>query len=93
MINQIHIDVDTNREKPIIFSKPPHIPIPETKESEIEMIMNDIISLSQSLKHLVLIAGYKNYINKKSIVDAIIVTVKEALTENSETNELELPNH
>ena len=87
MTNQIFIDVDTERERPIIFSKPPHISPPETKEEESTMIVNDIISLAHALKYLILIAGHKLYADKQALIDGIVKTVNEAISENEETNE------
>jgi len=57
MINSIFIDVDTDREKPIIFGKPPDMTPPENKEEAKEMILNDIISLAEALKTLITMAS------------------------------------
>lgn len=82
MINAIFIDIDTDREKPIIFGKPPDITPPSNKEEAKEMILNDIICLAQSLKTLIIMAQDNEYGNKKDLVIACVNTLNEALIQN-----------
>jgi hypothetical protein len=82
MINSIFIDVDTERDKPIIFGKPPDITPPSTKEEAKEMILNDIICVAQSLKTLIIMAHENEYANKKDLVIACANTINEALIQN-----------
>lgn len=88
MKNQIFIDVDTERERPIIFTKPSSIPQPQTNEEEAKVVINDIISLANALKLLIQIAGHKGYANKTELIDGVIKTVNEVLIENENSNEL-----
>jgi hypothetical protein len=82
MTNSIFIDVDTERDKPIIFGKPPDITPPSTKEEAKEMILNDIICVAQSLKTLIIMAHENEYANKKDLVIACVNTINEALIQN-----------
>lgn len=82
MINSIFIDIDTDRDKPIIFGKPPDITPPSNKEEAREMILNDIICLAQALKTLIIMADENEYADKKELVVASIDTINEALTQN-----------
>lgn len=82
MINSIFIDIDTDRNKPIIFGKPPDITPPSNKEEAREMILNDIICLAQALKTLIIMADENEYADKKELVVASIDTINEALTQN-----------
>lgn len=82
MVNSIFIDIDTNREKPIIFGKPPDITPPSTKEEAKQMILNDIICLAQSLKTLIIMAQENDYASKKELVVASVNTINEALTQS-----------
>jgi hypothetical protein len=84
MTNSIFIDVDTERDKPIIFGKPPDITPPATKEEAKEMILNDIICVAQSLKTLIIMAHENEYAAKKDLVIACINTINESLTETME---------
>ena len=61
MKNFIFIDVDTDREKPIIFGKPPDITPPETTEGAKAMILNDIACLAEAISTLILMADQNNY--------------------------------
>lgn len=79
MINSIFIDVDTDRDKPIVFGKPPDITPPSNKEEAKEMILNDIICLAQALKTLIIMAEENEYSNKKELVVACVNTINEAL--------------
>lgn len=86
MTNSIFIDVDTERVHPVIFSKPPHIDPPQTRQEAAEMIVNDIATLSYALKELILIANHNGYANKAELIVKAIQTINEAMIENEETN-------
>jgi hypothetical protein len=86
MTNSIFIDVDTERDRPVIFSKPPHIDPPQTKEEAGKMIVNDIATVSHALKYLIMIASDNGYANKSELIDGAIKTLNE-LNENNKTNE------
>lgn len=82
MTNSIFIDIDTDRDKPIIFGKPPDIEPPSNKEEAKEMILNDIICLAQALKTLIIMAEENEYGSKKELVVACLNTINEALIQN-----------
>ena len=86
MTNQIFIDVDTERDRPVVFSKPPHIEPPQTREEAAAMIVNDIATISHALKYLILMAGYNGYANKTELIVGAIQTINEAMVENEEIN-------
>lgn len=87
MTNSIFIDVDTERDRPVIFSKPPHIDPPQTREEAEAMIVNDIATISHALKYLILMAGHNGYANKAELIEGAIKTINEALTENQNNDE------
>lgn len=87
MTNQLFIDVDTERDNPIVFSKPSNISLPQTKEEEAKVLVNDVISLAHALKLLIQIAGHKGYADKSKLVDGVVKTVIEALIQIQEPNE------
>ena len=87
MKNEIFINVDTERDRPVVFSKPPHIEPPQTREEAAAMIVNDIATISHALKYLILMAGYNGYANKAELIVGAIQTINEAMVENEEKNE------
>lgn len=79
MKNFIFIDVDTEREKPIIFGKPPEITPPENQEEAKAMILNDIACLSEAISTLILMAGQNGYADKTDLTVATVNTIYELL--------------
>jgi len=79
MINIIQIDVDTKRERQIIFSKPPNIKEPVTREEAREMILTDIICVSNALKMLIVLATKNNYAINSELIDGVVKTINEAI--------------
>lgn len=88
MKNSICIDIDTERQHPIIFTKPSDIAPPQTKEEATEMIVNDIAAISHALKYLIMMTDDNGYAKKEELVEASIKTINEALIlqENQDTN-------
>lgn len=80
MKNGIYVDIDTERENPIVFGKPPDIKAPETREEAQAMVLNDIASLSEALALLILMAHENQYGDKMALSDAAIKTIAEAMT-------------
>jgi hypothetical protein len=80
MTNSILIDIDTEREKIILFGKPPHIAPPETKEESKAMILNDIACLAESIKTLIIIASENQYGDINELTTATVKTIYDALT-------------
>ena len=79
MINSIFIDVDTDREKPIIFGKPPDFEPPQTKEDAAKMILNDISCLAEAITTLIVMAGQNGYADKKELTIATVNTIYNGL--------------
>ena len=83
MTNSIFIDIDTEREKPIIFGKPPDITPPENKEEAAKMILNDISCLAEAITTLIIMAGQNGYANKDELMVATVNTIYNALQQPS----------
>jgi hypothetical protein len=81
MKNSLFIDVDTDREKPIIFGKSPDFNPPQTPEEAAVMILNDIACLAESLTTLIIMAGQNNYGDKTELVNESIKRIYKALEE------------
>ena len=81
MKNFIFVDVDTDREKPIIFGKPPDMTPPENKEEAKEMILNDIISLAEALKTLITMASQNGYGDREELAVSTVNTIYGSLHE------------
>lgn len=83
MTNSIFIDIDTKREKPIIFGKPPDITPPENKEEAARMILNDISCLAEAITTLITMAGQNGYADKNELMVATVNTIYNALQQPS----------
>jgi hypothetical protein len=75
------IDVDTEREYPINFSKPSGFAEPTTPEEAKEMIMNDIASVCEGLCVLISVADQNQYATKESLVSAAFQRLNSVLLE------------
>lgn len=84
MKNLMLIDIDTDREKTILFGKPPDSPQPETKEDAGKMILNDIACLSEALTTLILMVSENEYGKKEELVAASIKTISSIMIESVE---------
>lgn len=88
--NSIYIDIDTEREKPILFSKPPSIEQPKTPSEAAKMILLDIGCLAEALTTLIYIAGEYKYGDKNELINASIKTLYGAL-QASNNDSVETP--
>lgn len=79
MKNSILIDLDTDRERQILFSKPPDIILPDNKEDAAKMLAIDIATLSYAIK--MLIGMINDNPTKISLVNGVTKTINEILTE------------
>lgn len=79
MKNTIIIDIDTDRERPILFTKPAHIEPPKDKNEAREMVLNDIFCLAESLKMFIMMANENQYGDNKELVSKTIDIINEAL--------------
>lgn len=87
MTNSIFIDIDTEREKPILFGKPPDITPPENRDEAKAMILNDIASLTEALKTLILMANENNYGDKIELMNLTIASIYDIDKEKDEPKE------
>ncbi len=81
MKNLLLIDVDTDRDKPIVFGKSPDFEPPQTPEEAAAMVLNDIACMAEALTTLILMAGQNAYGDKAELVNATIKTIYQALEE------------
>jgi hypothetical protein len=80
MKNQIIIDIDTEREKPLLIGKGADYQPPATKEEAQEMIINDIACVCDTMISLIHIADQNSYGNKKDLVNKAIKVLNQYLT-------------
>lgn len=80
------IDVDTERQYPINFSKPAGFAEPTTPEEAKDMIMNDIASVCEGLCVLISVADQNQYATKEALVAAAIQRLNTVLTAKIESN-------
>jgi len=71
MKNTIYIDVDTDKEKPITFSKPSGVEQPTDFDGAKSLILNDITCLCEGLCTLVNLADQNQYAKKEDLIKAI----------------------
>jgi hypothetical protein len=79
MKNTIYIDVDTDREQSIIFSKGPNSPQPENKEEATKMIINDVACVCEALCTLIHVADQNNYAKKDELITESIKQLSKML--------------
>lgn len=83
MKNSIYIDIDTERDQPILIGKPPEIIPPANPEEAKVMIVTDVSCLCEALCVLIHMADQNGYATKEDLVKASIVHLTEMLTEES----------
>jgi hypothetical protein len=81
MKNSIFIDVDTEREQPILIGKPPEITPPATPEEAGVMITTDISCVCEALCTLIHMADQNGYATKENLVNASIKHLNDMLAE------------
>ena len=79
MKNTIYIDIDTERDEPILIGKPEGVKPPETQEEAHNMIVNDIASVCEALCRLIDMAEQNGYTEKGKLVEASIKVLSEML--------------
>jgi hypothetical protein len=79
MKNTIYIDVDTDKENPITFSKPSSIEQPIDSDGMKSLILNDITCLCEGLCTLVNLADQNNYSKKEDLIKAITGRLNDML--------------
>ena len=79
MVNAIFVDIDTERDRQIIFSKPQESTPPQNAEEAAKMIIMDIACLSEAVKVLIDVAVDNNYGKREELVKAAITTIQSTL--------------
>jgi hypothetical protein len=79
MKNLIYIDVDTERDQPILIGKGADIPTPTNKEEARDMIINDIKCVCETLCILIHVADQNQYAMKNELVTETIKQVTKLL--------------
>ena len=81
MKTTIFIDVDTERENPIIITKPETISQPTTPEEAKAMLLTDIGCICETLCRLIHLSDQSGYIPKKELVETSIIVLNDMLNE------------
>jgi hypothetical protein len=79
MKNVIIVDIDTERDNPLLISKQTKGEIPSSEEEAKEMVLKDIACVCEALKHLISIADEKGYHDKETLIDTSIVHLNTLL--------------
>ena len=79
MKNLITIDVDTDREQPILIGKGADIPSPTNKEEARDMIINDIKCVCETLCMLIDVADQNKYALKAELITESIKQLTKML--------------
>jgi hypothetical protein len=70
MKNTIYIDIDTEREQPILIGKGPETEQPTTREEAGKMIINDIACVCDAMITLIHVAEQNGYAKKEDLVES-----------------------
>lgn len=77
MKNKIYIDVDSERAEPILFGKGEDIPRPTTEEEAKEMVLTDIVCITEALISLIHVADHMKYGEKNVIANQAIASLNQ----------------
>ena len=81
MKTTLNIDIDTERENPLIITKPDSIPQPTTPEEAREMLLTDIGCICETLCMLIHLTDQSGYAPKKELVEVSIKVLNDMLVE------------
>lgn len=87
MKNILILNIDTNRDQPIIIAKPPDSVPPATPEQAKEMVLIDIKCITESLCRLIDIAHLNGYGDKVTLTDEAILTLHQMKIEEEPKKE------
>lgn len=91
MKNTIYIDIDTDREQPILIGKGPETVPPTTREEAGIMILEDIACVCDALINLIHVADQNEYATKEGLIEKVKAQLDEYLSkptpENNEKSE------
>lgn len=79
MKNTIYIDIDTEREQPILIGKGPETVPPTTREEAGKMIIEDIACVCDALINLIHVADQNEYGTKENLVEKVMIQLEEYL--------------
>jgi hypothetical protein len=79
MKNKIYIDIDSERAEPILFGKGEDIPRPTTEEEAKEMVLTDIVCITEALISLIHVADQVKYGQKEVIVNQVMASLNQYL--------------
>lgn len=89
MKNTIYIDIDSEREQPILIGKGQDSPIPQTKEEAAQMVLVDINCMTEALLSLVHLADQNEFGKKDELVAKIQAELSKYIApEEDNTNEI-----
>ena len=72
MKNILIIDVDTTRDKVMMFKKPSDIPLPQTQEEAKKMILEDVSCAFEAFCSLVSVVDQNGYGKKNDMIQTAI---------------------
>lgn len=87
MKNLIVVDIDSDRERKVKFSKLPDVQLPSSSEEAHQMIINDIATLAHGINELISIATQDNPQEREKYISAVIKTLTETTTTPTQENE------
>ena len=87
MKNTIIIDVDTERDQPILIGKGPETNPPTTREEAAKMLIEDIACVTDALINLIHIVDQNEYGTKEGLIDRIKGQFDEYLSTPAKDNE------
>jgi hypothetical protein len=79
MKNKIYIDIDSERKDQILLGKGNDIPQPTNEEEAKDMVLMDIVCLTEALITLIHVADQNKYGEKKAIVNQAIASLNQYL--------------
>jgi hypothetical protein len=89
MKNTIYIDIDTERDRPILIGKGHDSVVPTSPEEAKEMIAIDIASICEGLCELIHVAGQNGYGSKEGFVAASIEQLKKLIEKDEVVTTIE----
>jgi hypothetical protein len=84
MTNTIIIDIDSERDRQILFSKPSTIPQPTTTEEAKEMVITDIKCVTEALYSMIKTASDNGYCDKNVTINSCMLYLHNKLIDENE---------
>jgi hypothetical protein len=80
MKNILIIDVDTTRDKVMMFKKPNDLPLPQNKEEAKKMILEDVSCAFEAFCSLVMVIDQNGYGKKEDMLKTSIEHLNDLLS-------------